>query len=293
MMRRDGFAWLTGLWTALFCAFVGWSVSAQEDSVADMPPDLLSIGGEVTEIVYALGQGHRLLARDTTSTYPAEANKLPDVGYMRALSPEGVLSVGPSLILTAQGAGPVEAIEVLRAADVQMVEVPHGFDGAAIAEKIRVVGAALDVPVKAEALAREVTAALDSATALADSHTGPRKRVLFVLNARDGKLTVGGGATAADALITLAGGINAAQGFDGYKPMSEEAALAAAPDVVVMMGRGDHSLPADVLFAMPALALSPAAQAGALLKVDGLKALRFGPRTAEAVRDLNSALYGG
>ena len=55
---------------------------------------LLSIGGSVTEIVYALGEEGRLVGRDTTSSYPPEVTSLPDVGYMRALSPEGGCRLG-------------------------------------------------------------------------------------------------------------------------------------------------------------------------------------------------------
>lgn len=78
-------------------------------ALADSHPDasrVLSLGGSVTEIVYALGQQDRLIGRDTTSSFPAEVQALPDVGYVRALSPEGVLSVQPDLILAEEGRAP-------------------------------------------------------------------------------------------------------------------------------------------------------------------------------------------
>ncbi|MCT4557138.1 MAG: ABC transporter substrate-binding protein [Pelagimonas sp.] len=293
-MKRGNSGSFAALGSAFFGAVIAWQVSAQQSTDVENPhAEILSIGGEITEIVYALDQGHRLIARDTTSTWPEQARDLPDVGYMRALSPEGVLSVGASMILSAEGSGPQEAIDVIKQADINFIEVAHGFDGDAIAEKIRTVGAALEVEDKAEALARDVTAALDSAEAAAEAYQGPRKKVMFILSANGGKLTAGGQNTAADALIRMAGGVNAAQGFDGYKPVSGEAVLAAAPDVILMMNRGgDHAIPAQKLFSMPALALTPAARNGALIHVDGLKALRFGPRTAEAVTELTQALYG-
>ena len=133
-------------------------------------PDVLSIGGSITEIVVALGQEHRLLARDTTSTYPASVAQLPDVGYMRALSPEGVLSVGPSLIISEAGAGPAEALSVIRAADVEFVEVPEIYSAAGIQTKITTVGAALDVPDQAAELSGQVGAALADAIKQANAH---------------------------------------------------------------------------------------------------------------------------
>ena len=77
---------------------------------------LVSIGDSITEIIFALGEQDRLVARDSTSTYPPAATALPDVGYMRALSPEGVLSVNPSAIVAVEGSGPVETLDVLKKA---------------------------------------------------------------------------------------------------------------------------------------------------------------------------------
>jgi iron complex transport system substrate-binding protein len=79
---------------------------------------ILSIGGSVTEVIFALGEQGRLVARDTTSSFSAAAKDLPDVGYMRSLSPEGVLSVTPGLILAEEGSGKPETIAVLEAADI-------------------------------------------------------------------------------------------------------------------------------------------------------------------------------
>lgn len=294
-MTGKACAVFNAVWIAAFGTWMAWSVSAEQPVSVDNPhAGILSIGSEVTEIVYALGQGHRLLARDSTSTWPEAARALPDVGYMRALSPEGVLSVGPSLILSSEGAGPPETIEVLRSADIDFVEVSGGFDAEAIAAKIRTIGAALDVPDKAEALAQEVTTALEQVVARAEARDGERKRVLFILSAAGGKLTVGGPNTGADAVIRMAGGVNAAEGFDGYKALTDEAASVAAPDVILMMDRGGaHDLSAEALFALPALAITPAAETRSLIRMDGLKLLGFGPRTAAAVSELNTALYGG
>src|SRR6188768_3457559 len=90
-----------------FLAFQGVaSISATEGiSVFPDPNRIVAVGGSITEIVYALGEEKRLIARDSTSVYPEAAFSLPDVGYMRALSPEGVLSVKPNAILALQGSG--------------------------------------------------------------------------------------------------------------------------------------------------------------------------------------------
>lgn len=90
-------------------------------ALADPASRVVSLGGAVTEIVFALGEEDRLVARDTTSDHPAAAEELPDVGYIRALSAEGVLSVSPDLILAEEGAGPPEAVELLKRAHARRI----------------------------------------------------------------------------------------------------------------------------------------------------------------------------
>ena len=268
-------------------------VSALPATAQQTQADVLSIGGSVTEIIAALGQEHRLKARDTTSTYPAYVTDLPDVGYMRALSPEGVLAVGPSLILSEEGAGPPEAIDVIRGADIEFVEVPDAMTADGILQKIAVIGDALGVPDQADALKAEVKADLADAVADADRAPADRKRVLFVLSTQGGKINASGTNTAADALIRMAGGVNAITEYSGYKQITDEAIGLAAPDVILMMDRGgDHGAADDELFEMPAIRLTPAAQSRSSVRMDGLLMLGFGPRTAQAVRMLNAALYG-
>lgn len=260
-------------------------------ALADEAPRVVSLGGSVSEIVVALGAGDDLVARDTTSTYPESLTALPDVGYVRALSPEGVLSVKPSLILAEDGAGPPEAIEVLKAAGVAFHSIPGTPSPEGVAEKITAVAAALNVPDRGATLAAKVTRDFAEVRALTAGVTTPR-RVLFILSLKGGRIMAAGAGTEAEGIISLAGGINAATGFDGYKPMTDEAVLIAAPDVILMMDReGDLAIADAEVMAHPALAATPAAGAGAIIRMDGMLLLGFGLRTPEAMHTLHAALY--
>ncbi|WP_128255574.1 heme/hemin ABC transporter substrate-binding protein [Falsirhodobacter deserti] len=250
---------------------------------------IVSLGGSVSEIVAALGAADRLVARDSTTLYPPELIDLPDVGYIRSLSPEGVLSVGPDIILAEDGAGPVEVVEALQQAGVPFVSIPEDPSPEGVLAKIRAVAAALDMPAQGEALAADVAEAF----AAVPEPEGQPLRVLFVLAQQGGRLMVGGQGTAADGIIRLAGGMNAATGFSGYKPMTDEAIITAQPDAILMMTRGEsHALSDADLLAHPALAVTPAAQIP-VIRMDGLLLLGFGPRTPQAARDLHAAIYGG
>lgn len=256
--------------------------------------NIVSIGGSVTEIVYALGQEGRLVARDTTSSFPAAAQELPDVGYMRALSPEGVLSVSPELIIAEDGSGPPETIAVLEQASIPFVTIPDSFSREGVVEKIKAVGIALNVEEAGNALAAEINAQLLAAEESAQAiPMEDRAKVLFVLSTRGGRINASGTNTAANGIIEMAGGINVISDFEGYKQLSDEAVSALAPDVILMMDRGgDHSAANEELFGMPALQGTPAAMNQNVVRMNGLYLLGFGPRTANAVTDLNEALYG-
>jgi iron complex transport system substrate-binding protein len=256
------------------------------------PSRIVAVGGSITEIVYALDKQELLIARDSTSLFPDAALALPDFGYMRALSPEGVLSVKPSAILALAGSGPREAVDVLKKASVPYIEVPDHFGHDGILDKIEVVGKAIGAEAEAGKLAQKVDRDLKAAEALT-AGIAERKRVLFILSLQDGKILGSGSETAADGIIGLAGGVNAIEGFSGYRQLSDEAVMNAKPDLILMMDRGgDHAATEAQLFAHPAIAATPAGEAKRLVRMNGGYLLGFGPRTADAIRDLAVALYG-
>ncbi len=253
---------------------------------------IVAVGGTVTEILYALGASDRIVARDSTSSYPADVLSKPDIGYMRALSSEGILSQKPDLILSEDGSGPADVVAILKASAVPFVTVDTPPSGDAIPRKIEDVGAAVGLADKAKALAAETKAGLDvlakDVSAVPEKN---RKRVLFVLSSAGGRIMAAGKGTEAAAIIEMAGGINAAQEISGYKPLTDEAVIASAPDVVLTMARGDHAGKADEIFALPAFQSTPAAAKKALISMDGLYLIGFGPRTPAAGRELAHKLY--
>ena len=258
----------------------------------DKAERVLSIGGAVTEIIYALGEEDRLIGRDSTSSYPDAAMALPDVGYMRALAPEGVLSIRPDLILARGGSGPPEAIEVIRSAGIPFVEVPEDFTAEGIGDAIDTVADALGVEEKGEALRTEISAQMEQ-LAETVSGIGEKKRVLFILSMQDGRIMASGKGTAANGIIELAGAENAIGNFQGYKQLTDEAIIAVDPDAILMMERdGDLDTPPETVLAHPAVASTQAGKDKALIRMDGLYLLGFGPRTASAALDLAKALYG-
>ena len=254
---------------------------------------IVSIGGAATEILYALGAADRIVARDSTSLWPREALSKPDVGYSRALAAESVLSMKPDVILAVEGAGPKETMDLLEAAAVPIVILPEPHSPEGIAAKIALIAAVIGAPEKGRALAASVEAkATALAAAIATIPDGERKRAVFLMSLAGDRPLAAGANTAADAMITAAGGRNPFASVDGYKPASAEAMVAAAPESVVMMTRpGADAMTPAAVFALPALAATPAAADQSLVVMDGLYLLGFGPRMPDAARDLAASFY--
>lgn len=255
-------------------------------SVLAAPERIVSIGGAVTEILYALEVEDRIVATDTTSSHPPAAVKQPKVGYMRALSAEGVLSLAPDLVILPGEAGPPAVIDQLRQAgvDLLMVEDHYSIDG--VINKIETIASALGLPQRGEALVKKLRQQLDRLEAHVsgtESHPG----VLFILNHGGGAPMVAGRDTAADGIIRLSGAKNVVSDYSGYKPLTPEAAVTAAPDVLLITRQGLEQMGGrDALLSRPGLALTPAGREQRVIALDALLLLGFGPRTVDAALQL-------
>lgn len=288
MTRLSFLSWLQLILSLILAMILAGLVASEVHADTSKAGRIVSVGGSVTEIIFALGQDHRLVARDTTSNHPEAALDLPDVGYVRRLSPEGLLSVNPDMILAEEGAGPPETLDLLRDTEIPVVTIPMGFDRGAVSAKIAAVANALGVPEDGRALAARVDAEIAAAAAtkgLTD------RRVLFILTLQGGRVLAGGADTAAQGILTLVGAENAAQGFKGYKLLTDESILSAAPDVILLMeATGDRAVSDADVFAHPAIAATPAGQSRAVVRMDGMLMLGFSVRTGAAVQALAMSL---
>ena len=255
------------------------------------PKRIVTIGSAVTEIVFALGLRSKVVAIDLTSIHVDGAEGLTNVGYMRALSTEGVLAQAPDLMCVSSDSGPPAVLEALRASGIPFALIPHDPTVDGVKTKVTLLGALLDRAAEAETLNAKIAAGF-ATLAEKISAVSVRPKVLFVLSLADNRIVAGGTETAANLMIELAGGENIAAAFEGYKPISVEAVLASPPDAIVMMhdgGPGSHGV-GDV-FAHAAFANSPAARNEALIKMSSAYLLGLGPRTADAATELARKLH--
>ena len=259
---------------------------------AATPARIASLGGAVTEPLSRLGAADRIVGVDTTSLYPPEAlREKPNVGYLRMLSAEGLLSLRPDLVIAAEGAGPPDVLTLLREAGVSisMIKEPPTPEG--VLDKITTIGHLAGLETQAATLAREVGEKFSGLTKDRARIAKPAK-ALLILSLANGRVMVGGKNSTADGILALAGAENAAAEIEGFKPITDEAIVAAAPQTIVMMRNGpDAPDKASVFAPGTALSRTPAADRGSLVSMDGLYLLGFGPRTPEAAHDVMRAIY--
>lgn len=252
---------------------------------------IVVIGGGLTEILYELGLQDRIIAVDATSQFPADALKTKkNVGYMRALSAEGVLSVEPTVIIASDRSGPPEVVKTLQFGPVPYLEIDDQPGADALLRRIDTLGSMLDVRERSNALAMRVRQGFEAVSVLRKSIAKP-VRALFVINAQAGRFTIGGRGTAADELLTLAGAVNVAGSVEGFKPITDEAVVQMSPEVVLTMSRSSGGSVRDEVMSSRAFQATPAGLQKLVFEVDALRFLGFGPRTPDAVRDLIGLLH--
>lgn len=283
-----GWAWALGALTIL-CG----GALAKDSGAQGSVEKIVSIGGDATEILYALGLGGRIVAVDSTSLYPEAALKeKSSVGYMRQLTTEGVLSTGGTIIVASASAGPPDVVRALKSSSVRYETLPGNETADNVADKVRFLGKVFSVEDKAEPLASEIKRRF---AALAEKRRaiGKPLRALFILGVSGSKAMIGGTGSTADVVLKLAGAENAAAEVSGYKPLTDEALISLAPDVIVTIRRTGVEDTDKYVAALPGFGATPAGKSGRIISMDAHYLLGFGPRTPQAAEELMAAIYPG
>ncbi len=258
---------------------------------------IVSLNGDLTEIIFELGLGDQVVGVDVTTTHPPEAAALNEqgetVGFAQDLAPEAVLRFEPTLVLGDQQVAPPETIEQLRAAGIPVVilETQTTLDG--VETKIFQVGEILGVDAEAQELADRVMGEIAAARELAETaEADPRVAFIYVRGPQ--VVFLFGAGTPTQAMIEGAGAIDAGAeaGVFGPAPLTPEALVAAAPEVIVLPEAGLGALGGiDALLALPGIAETPAGQNGEFLAYDEAYFFNLGPRTGQALAEFVLDLY--
>lgn len=251
---------------------------------------IISIGGGITEIVFALGKGRSVVATDTTSYFPEAAERLPKVGYQRQLNAEGILSFNPTLVLTTKAAGPDAVLKQIQAAGVRVESIPDNYDEEGLKQRIVRIGQWLDEPEKATILAEDANRAFRAIETQKRSLKGEPLKVLFIMQHRDGAPLVAGHDTHVDTLIRLSGALNVAENLKGFRTLSPEALLVLNPDVILTTHQTLEVVGgSQALWRTPGLNRTTAGKEERLVSMDALLLMGFSIRSPLATRKLLNA----
>lgn len=259
----------------------------------------VDVAGAIATTVYALGFGQNLVGIDSSVELEGiDAEVVTTSGH--AVSPEAVLALRPSIVITDGTVGPVEAFSQLADAGVTVVFVDPGPGFTGAQELAEQVGEALGVAASGTELAQRIAAEVEDVKAqvasLVPADEEARPRIVFLyLRGGAGVYYLFGAKYGADQLIEALGGIDVAaeMGINDMAPLTDEAMLAADPDVLLVMSDGLESVGGvdGLLDLSPAIALTSAGQNRRVIDMNDREILGFGPRSAAVLEALAAALY--
>ncbi|MYU21401.1 hemin ABC transporter substrate-binding protein [Streptomyces sp. SID8352] len=255
---------------------------------------IVPLSGSLSEIVFTLGLGDRVVARDVTATFE-QAAKLPVVTRGHDVSAESVLSLRPDLVIAETTTGPEEAVEQIRSAGVPVlfVEAAKSLDD--VGPRIAAVAGALGVPDAGKDLTRRSSERIEAARASVPKHADTPRVAFLYLRGSASVYLLGGRDSGATSLIEAAGGLDA--GADSglrkdFTAITSEALVKAAPDAILVMSKGLESVGGvDGLVEIPGVAQTPAGMDRRIVSVEDGVLLNYGPRTDEVLASVVDQLY--
>ncbi len=253
---------------------------------------IVSIGGAISEILTRLQAQEQLVGVDTTSNYPAALQQLPNVGYARKLSAEGILSLRPDLVFASAEAGPALVLKQIEAAGIAVVNLPAIMNFKDLQNTITELGRVLQRQPQAQQLLQQLQSEWTQLQTSLAQRKSAKLRALFVLAHAPGQVMLAGRETHAHTMMEYAGLSNAFASVSGYKPVNAEALLQSAPDLLIITEQGLQALGSSkALFDLPGMAQTPAARQHKLVVQEAMLMLGFGPRLPLAVASLHKAAY--
>jgi iron complex transport system substrate-binding protein len=259
-------------------------------------PRGVCVSKQINEFLYDIHAESVLVARDLTSIYPPAIKRLPSVGYHRALSAEGIVSMRPTMLLTDGNLGPETVVEQVKKVGIPVVVLTPGSTPDSAQLLMQRLGKEFHHEAQADSVVatwkQQMSDVLRDSTKWA---AGRRPRVLVMHFGQmvNDYLGLKRGSTA-DQIIEWAGGVNAIDSTGGMLRLTPELIAKAAPDIIIATDVGFDRLGSPAKFAsLPGVALTPAGKSGHVYRVDETEVMYFSPRTPGVLRKIAEWLHPG
>lgn len=260
----------------------------------------MDLSGSLAATVAGLGFADRLVGRDISTTF-AGVGDLPVItSGGHSVNAEAIIGLAPTLVITDGSIGPADVVQQLRDVGITVVFVERSSSFAGAVAQAHAVAAVFGAADAGDLLAARIDSELQAVTAqisrIAPAAESERLRMVFLyLRGTSGISYLFGSESGADDLIGALGGIDVAGqlGWRGMQPMTDEAMVAADPDLILVMTAGIASVGGidGLLAEKPAIALTTAGQHRRFVDMADGQILSFGPRSAEVLDALARAIY--
>lgn len=255
---------------------------------------VVCVSKQINEFLYDIHAESTLVARDLTSVYPPAITKLPSVGYHRALSAEGIISMRPTVLLTDGNLGPEAVVTQVKKIGIPVLVMSPGSGPDSAQLLMQQLGHYFHHEAQADSVValwkRGMADALRDSTRWA-SERPPRVLVMHFGQLVNDYLGMKRGSTA-DQIIHWSGGVNAIDSTGGMLRLTPELIAKAAPDVIIATDVGfDRVGSAEKFAALPGVSLTPAARSGRIYRVDETDMMYYGPRTPAVLQRIMEWLH--
>ncbi|ANQ23830.1 hemin receptor [Vibrio natriegens] len=242
---------------ALSLIFSTATTQAQPETYANNR--IISAGSSITELLIALGAKDQLVAVDVTSRKYNRDEALPQVGYHRQLSAEGLMALEPTHLIGSNEMGPENTLTLLKSGGIKVETVPSGDTEEDLFSRIDKIAQITGTQDKAKSLKASIDEQLNNIKSRELSHS---PKVLFAMLTKGRPATIAGDKTTIDVIINLAGAQNPAKPeMSSYKPLTPEAIVEMQPDFLLVSDRAWETLGGQegILQEFPLLAATPVA----------------------------------
>jgi iron complex transport system substrate-binding protein len=259
---------------------------------------VVCVSKQINEFMYDIGAESVIVARDLTSVYPPAITRLPSVGYHRALSAEGIISMKPTLLLTDGNLGPDAVVQQVKKVGIPVLIMQPGSTPDSAEMLMSRLGQRFHHEQQADSIIAGWKLAMDSVRADSARWAAPgthRPRVLIIHFGQiaNNYLAVERGG-AADVMLHWAGAENAIDSVGGMARLTPELIAKAAPDIIIATDVGfDRYGSAQKFATIPGVSLTPAGKALRIYRIQEEEIMYFSPRTPASVRKLEAWFHPG
>ena len=250
-------------------------------------------GGSITEILFFLNESKNIVAVDTTSNYPEDAKNYPSIGYVRALSAEGVLSLKPTLIIGEKDMGPENVLEQLKKTKIELRVLDEKNSVKGIQDKVSCIASILGKN-KDDNFEKNISLEKSVSKLKVISKANSKKNIrgLVILMMQGTSPVVAGRNTSGGDFLKMIGSKNTMSSFEGWKPAGKEAILLSNPNFILITKRATKSYGSLNSFLKESgIEMTEAARTQNVFSLDGMSFLGFGPRTINSGLEISNKIH--